>query len=556
VSNWKEIALEEIDKPSEALSIIGFLGLASGVALFAGAGLGAVALAMGITYTISRGNHATKQEEAISIHSCHAISLKDDRLQEYLQLVGAEAVAIELNWAIEHGYRLSDTADNWIEAHNSGKIYQFKQKSVTLAEYKLLPPAPSSQVPSASIPSQSEPDLSQFSLKSAPAPKHQNPAVTTTQSNTYVSKSETPFDILTAILDLKHLFLIGMSGGGKGFLLASILRALKACMDCSITVIDPKADDDEAGYFDGVADRVQRGRLKRMSKEDGLKFIKDGIAMFEEECDKWGKSKRCILVLDEGSQIGKFLTIAKDDEVRRKLCDLLFGGDSQGQHLFIVGQSPFCEDLGLNLGAASQMRKIILLRNEDIGQTGTWNMSKLMSGINFKDAMPQIKLSPIKPKGRAIYWSDTDTWYPLPALPNYSNYYRDTREYLRDPQQSLPLTTETTIQDTIVEPPSRRDTAEVPPSRRDTAEMPTLAVVEDTAEPPNHLGDDVADAVLEYFRQCVLKSPKKLTDIKGANRFKRMMVADEEMLSAIEQLVSEGKLKSPMQGFWVSPDWA
>jgi hypothetical protein len=136
---WRSIALQQIDKPSEAMAIITSLGIAGGVAFVAGTGLGALALLIGTAYTITRGDAATKQEEAITNHGCYAISLGNTRLQEYIKEVGVQQVFQELSWANENGYRLSDVADDWLESHIAGKSYKFEKEFVPLSEYKTTP---------------------------------------------------------------------------------------------------------------------------------------------------------------------------------------------------------------------------------------------------------------------------------------------------------------------------------------------------------------------------------------------------------------------------------
>jgi hypothetical protein len=343
--------------------------------------------------------------------------------------------------------------------------------------------------------------------------------------------------------------LLGISGGGKGYFAASVLRRIKERHEVSITLIDPKADPDEAGYFEGVVDHLHRGVLDRMSLTEAIEFIKVGLEIFDQECDRWGKTKRCLLVLDEGSEIGKLLSIANDKEIQRRLSGLLTGGDSRGRNLWIIGQNPFCDDLGLNLGAATQMRKIIILREEDIAQTAPWQRAALMKGINTLDASAQAKLSEI-PTGRAIYWSDNDAWYPMPLLPNYSTYDRDSRDFvtaIEPPKIDL---------DCPIQPQITQFNPESTDLEPNHLIQPQISQID--LEPNQLIQPQISElpkAILEYFSLATVREPKKLSNLRASARIKKMKSSDADLIATLTLMVGEGTLNSPMAGYWSLPSW-
>jgi hypothetical protein len=532
-TNWKKIALDSVPDPQQHVTIVGGIVVAVAIAGTTTIASGGFFLILSFLYAYRRGEKSVKFDEAIE-QGLIAHALSADNLNDYVQAVGIEKAIEEIKWAEANGYPTSDSAIELLES---------MPESVEATQPALI--FPSDPIPAAL----SLPSVKPTAVVNPPASNPQPPIPLPSKSSPppeiteiYTPKSQQPFDLLDAASEkIKHTLLLGISGGGKGYFAASVLRKIKERHDVSIVLIDPKADPDESGYFEGVVDRLHRGVMDRMSLSESIEFIKAGLEIFDEECDHWGKSKRCLLVLDEGSEIGKLLSLANDKDIKRKLSGLLTGGDSRGRNLWVIGQNPFCDDLGLNLGAATQMRRIIILREEDVVQTKPWKRAALMDGVNTLDAFPQIKLSPI-PTGRAIYWNDTDTWYPMPILPNYSTYDRDNRDFVVSAAESLDLITESV--DSAPNQP-------IQPIQHQITQLDSAPI-----QPIQPQISELAEAILEYFSLATVHEPKKLSNLKASARIKKMATNDPDIIAALILMVEEEKLHSPMAGYWSLPDWS
>jgi hypothetical protein len=291
--------------------------------------------------------------------------------------------------------------------------------------------------------------------------------------------------------------------------MANWLREIKRKFDVCIVYLDPKADPKERGYFDGCIDHYHGARLNRMSSTEGLEFIKSGLKLYDDVCDQ-AEHAYTLLVLDEGTAIGKLFASERDNYLDRKLTEYVSCGDSGGCNVWFVSQSPFMDDLGLKSGAATQLLKLVIARDRDLESLKSWGNSVLMRGINVGEAKSAIASSPV---GRAIFWGGEGAgWYAMPELINYSGFDRDNRMSIQS----------TAAHNVAVSAPP-------PPS------------------PP------LDSLILDYFAAANPDRAKSIKNLRDSSRL-RDRASDIELMDSLDRLTSTGHLVRMTDG-WVLPDW-
>lgn len=350
-----------------------------------------------------------------------------------------------------------------------------------------------------------------FSLPTLKASNHQPPNTPTPPlPNTPTPQPLTPNPIQTQSLStpqwdfleattnaIGNRFVFGLPGCGKGMVMANWLRSIKSKHDVQIVYIDPKADPKEQGYFNGVVDYYHAGRISRMDGKEAIEFIKQGLREYDKLCDS-STHAYTLLVLDEGTAIGKLFSSERDNYLDRKLTEYVSCGDSGGSNVWFVSQSPFMDDLGLKSGAATQLLKLIIARDKDLESIRSWGNAVLMRGIDIDAAKSAISKSPVD---RALYWGGAGSgWYPMPELPNYSGFDRDSRSFTQ-------------------------------PQPEDTSEIDA--------------------AVLAYFSRCE-PSPRTVRDLRISSSLRRYDAPTIE--SSLDRLVRSSNLAREGDGWIVAVD--
>jgi hypothetical protein len=529
-STWKKIALNSVPDPQQHMYAVG--SIVAGIAA-AGATTvlsGGFVVALGLLYTYRRGERSAKFDEAIKQHEIIAPALRPEDLKAYITEIGIDRVLTEIKWAEENDYPISGAAIELLES---------TELPVEIAESEDgAIPSPITQQIHSSFTSVVRPvQLPQPHTAMPLSPKPSSPAQSLVER--IVEKPE-------------HLLGIGASESGKGILFSNMAVAVKQKRDCILIVIDPKGDPNEVKFFDGVADRVHRFRASKLTPDQIIAEVKQGWEMVEEEFDRWAGIKPVYVFVDEVVLLGIHFSQKRDNFLNDKITAIVTMGKSLQQFVWIATQYPGIEELGIKGGIAAQMSKILIARDEHQEMLEGWRGYKLTRDINFAAAIAPMRKSPVK---RAVWFKGE--WSSMQIMPILSGFCRETGKhvgtplaYERDPADTLPNLVTTTGTSTMTV-----EIAEVPPRCRGAAEVGNSAVIGDIQTPPSRLGDELAESVIEYFRCAVLPQPKKLTDIKGASRFKGSPVKDEELLQALANLVARGQLAVPMVGFWALPSW-
>lgn len=545
MTSWKSIALKSVPDPQQHMYVVA--SIVAGV-MTAGATTvisGSLLSVLGLFYTYRRGEKAAKFEEAIELHKLIAPALKKDELNDYVAQFGVAKAIAEIKWAEENNYPCSDCAIELLESSQLDSPAEPVTASPPIA------------INSNSVLPQSSPPIApplRAPLLSFPVDKIDQHRMT--QSTSTLPAPQQEVDLVQRIIDKpEHLLGIGASESGKGILFSNMAVALKAKRDCVLIVIDPKGDPNETTFFDNTADRVHRFRASKLTPDQIISEVKQAWEIVEEEFDKWAGIKPVYVFIDEMVFIGIQFSQRRDNFLNDKIAAIVTMGKSLGQFVWIATQYPGIEELGIKGGVAAQMSKILIGRNTQIEMLEGWRGYKLTKDIDFRAATAPMRKSPVD---RAI-WFKGD-WVPMPVMPILSGYCRETGRHLNPAAPTTvqiddtQLQIEPSISDEIAEALALNIAAESP-SRRVAAEVGTSAGFEDIPQPPSRLGDELATSILEYFRCAVVQQPKKLTDIKGASRFKSSAVADEDLLQTLSVLVAAEQLESPMSGFWRSPLW-
>jgi hypothetical protein len=332
-------------------------------------------------------------------------------------------------------------------------------------------------------------------------------------------------DIITNLLgdSMKSTFFCGIQGSGKGFLV-SLLAGAARSQGHSTFLLDPKGDEDERSLWDGAIDRVARfvGR-KEESPETYVEKVKQAIKAYCEYAESNGKAKYTILIFDEfSSAAGKF-AMSKNDKLWlvNEIEDLVKLGDAAGICLWLVAQTPHCKN-GIDGSLLSSLRRIIIAAEDNLAQLQNWTNTSFMNGVSLDDCTQKCNESPVK---RSIYNSVTREWYAMPQLRKEGGYYdRDRREWMG---------TE-----------SVRQTSEYPPIQSRIA---------DTVPMQHRI--DADSAILEFFAGAIQRQPKTIRDLRASSRIKTAGLSESDISASLDRLVEAGRLDSPMQGFYSSPDW-
>lgn len=591
---WQEIALEQIDKPSEALSLIASTGIAGVITFFVGTPIiGVVALAIGVAYTIGRGEVATKQEEAILQHGCYPISLKSTRLQEYIQEVGAKQVATELSWAVDRGYRLSDTPDDWLEAYLAGKNFAFEQEAIPLSEYRIDFPVSTTttavtdtlnlnndQVESLKKNSifTNEPTDKVLETDAQRLERIFEHPTTETSSAHLVDRPKTillgdrqveedNFNLIDSILEnLSSMLFLAMPGCGKGMLVSNLLTEFKKRNPKSvIVVIDPKGSKKEVGYWDGVADILWRKQIKYLESAEKVQWIKDGWRIFENECIKSDGDYPVLVFLDEMLAVGMEFG-AKDTFLQSKIKDIVSMGPSEQAYCWIATQSPAVADLGISSAIGNQLKKVIIAKREYSKMMKAWmaNRYPLLGGFDFTPIDKYIEASPV---GRAVLFEVDGKWRPMEKMTNNSGYDRDSKTYanpdtvvIPEVIQTLPLVKPTPPMPLTPDCPTTPVLTETPAIATDNFHPSQLPLQDSSTEETILYEQDeqlnLEQAILAFFDAAKEKSPKPLNIIRNATSMRKFSnISRDEFLASLDNLVAQEILECPAKDVWSPVHW-
>ncbi|WP_193200872.1 hypothetical protein [Nostoc sp. MG11] len=401
---WSAIAFKQTAQNNIQWNIAGGLIVAAIAASATSPVTGLLIAAWSVFTNIKKAQEIQRNQTAIREYGCVAHVLDGDDFRGYLQQVGKQSVEEELNFAADQGYSFSDAALNYAEAFTPQ----------VLQPQTALPVLPMSSRP------QDAPSLTQVS--------NYQPDYT--------------IDIIAKMTDrITNTLIIGVPGTGKGMLLANAIRAAKSKhLGLRVFVIDPKADPKEAGYFEGIADRVERFRCADASPEEVIAWLERCFNAYNEYVNQHG---RTLLILDEGTILGNKSNQLKSTLIQDRLVAITSCGDSEGKNAWVAAQSPYVKPLGLTLDTSSQLSVIALARDYD--SVKQWGRSPMLDKVTNVELERLVNASPC---GRAIYFGKEGGWFAMPSLQNYSGFDRDNRTFVgaASPQDALTTQQRLTLQ--------------------------------------------------------------------------------------------------------------
>jgi hypothetical protein len=373
---WSQIAYQRVGQNNLQAHVFGGFALAATVAVMSTPITGALVAAYVLWTAVEKGRSQARNFDAVD-KGAIAHVLEESEFRAYARQVGEQKLNEELSYAVQEDYKLSDTAIDYLENSNPA-LLNAPQKVFTLS-------------PQA-----------------------------TTDSTTFAINNN--IDIVGQLTSrIGNALLIGTPGSGKGMLLANCIRAAKAKHpDLKVFVIDPKADPDEQGYWEGAADVLKSYACERAEPEKVVNFLEKS---FKEYYEYWEQHKRVLLILDEGTLIGSKAKTAKSDAVKNFVIAIASAGDSQGRNIWLTSLSPFVGDLGINLNASSQLTAVAIVR--EVGVLRQWSKASTIEKAEPVAIQALIDESECK---RAVYSGVTGQWHSMPTLHNYSAKNRDERK--------------------------------------------------------------------------------------------------------------------------------
>jgi hypothetical protein len=372
---WSSIAYQRVGQNNLQAHVFGGFALAATVAVMSTPITGALVAAYVLWTAVEKGRSQARNFDAVD-KGAIAHVLDDSEFRAYARQIGDKKLQEELSYAVAEGYSISDTATDYLESTNPEVLNETPRNVFA--------------------PTQST-DSSTFSVDNS-------------------------INIVEQLTNrVGNALIIGTPGSGKGMLLANCIRAAKTKHpDLKVFVIDPKADPDEQGYWEGAADVLKSYACERAEPGMVVTFLEKS---FKEYYEYWEMHKRVLLILDEGTLIGSKAKSAKSDAVKNFVIAIASAGDSQGRNIWLTSLSPFVGDLGINLNASSQLTAVAIVR--EVGVLRQWSKA---STIEKAEPMTIQALIDESECNRAVYSGVTGQWHSMPMLHNYSAKNRDERK--------------------------------------------------------------------------------------------------------------------------------
>jgi hypothetical protein len=228
------------------------------------------------------------------------------------------------------------------------------------------------------------------------------------------SEEEDEDEEILGEMSSKNLFILGLGGSGKGIVVSNLIRHLPP--DVVVTVIDPKGEERERGYWDGV--NYLGFKSMNLTPSEVVEKLDNCLNNYHQTTTQAEmEGKRSLLIIDEMAALGHACKQCKYTRVGDIIVSITSLGDCLGRKIWLIGQSPYVSSMGFNLSQLSQLEWIVLLREgQNINQWKSVNMPP----IDTNKLNNLISSSPVK---RAI--AIKGKWLPMPVLPNYSNIDRD-----------------------------------------------------------------------------------------------------------------------------------
>ncbi|MBN3993842.1 MAG: hypothetical protein HWQ36_26010 [Nostoc sp. NMS2] len=334
-----------------------------------------------------------RNQAAIREYGCVAHVLDGDDFCAYYQQAGKDGIQTELNFAKKQGYSLSNAALDYLEE-------------------------------------KSRVEGSSPTVISQPSTVNRQQSSVTESS---VHETSNVFDIVRAIASpVQNCIILGVGGSGKGILVSNALRTIKADnRNRKIFYIDPKNEEGEYRYLEGVVDVIRRKTCKNKSPEEICNWLDEVL----DEYIEWAnQQEESLLVVDEGMVIGDACKKTKNTRIGTLILHISSLGGAAEENAWLITQTPYVTAMGLNLTSSSQMKWIALIGANDMGVIKQWSKSANLENISRDLLEVLTKESPVN---RAVYWGGHSKWYALPQLPNYSAIDRDNNKSNNGGSQEL-----------------------------------------------------------------------------------------------------------------------
>lgn len=396
--DWAVEALK--DTRNDNLQYIVILGVLGSVAVvpFAGVPMGIFSFACCLIYSFSRANVAQHSQTAINEFGCVAHALEGSRFQAFLAQVGDEEIIAQLKWARMNDYPLSNDAQTFLSKQSADTI-EVEIKPVTAASPNHLPL------------------IDRLS----------NRAVSSSRP---ISSKETPNLIRSIAENLKNTLIVGVPGVGKDLFLSNVLRDIRTYHpSATIFFIDPKDDPKETGYFESCVDYPYRLNIAEESPQHVYNWVCECLEEFE-SFDAGTELK--ILCFGEIAATMKTLGTIKGAAqfVKAKFVSYSSSGDSRGIKFIASSQNAHTDGIGFNGGERSIFTPIVLISAAQIPASEQILKAQIIPSDKRLSSTELEALCKKSPVGRAIYHGGLNDWFPMPELPNYSGYNRDTRSFV------------------------------------------------------------------------------------------------------------------------------
>ena len=415
--DWGVEALKDTrDGNLQYVVILGVLGSVA-IVPFAGVPMGVFSFACCLLYSFKRANVSEHSQTAIHEFGCVAHALEGSKFRAFRAQVGdAEALA-QCRWARENNYPLSRDAAEFLDRHLSDGVESSvhnlatsyigveAQQMVTNAEQAQLEITPGTQyVPI--VDRLSDRVGKQNHFKQIP-------------------------DLINSIAtNLKNTLIVGVPGVGKDLFLSNLLRSLRITQPgATIFFIDPKNDPKESGYFEGCVDYPYRLNITEVSPDEVFSWVCDSLEEFESFN---AGTELKILCFGEIAATMKILGTVKGAAqlLKAKFVSYSSSGDSRGIKFIASSQNAHTDGIGFNGGERSIFTPIVLISAAQISASEQILKAQIIPSDKRLSSTQLEALCRKSPVGRAIYHGGLNDWLPMPELPNYSGYNRDTRSFV------------------------------------------------------------------------------------------------------------------------------
>jgi hypothetical protein len=221
--------------------------------------------------------------------------------------------------------------------------------------------------------------------------------------------------------------IVGVPGAGKGVTVSVAVRVLKERNpNLKVFVIDPKASPKERGYWESIADDYRCFSLKNCEDPDeGAAWLLRCMEAFR----RLPGPKLCIF--DELMTAATELELADSKlkalpKLKKFVVGLVGQGDSEGEWLWAMTQSPQVKDLGMSGGVRANLRVIGLVSPKNMTAVEALVSTQLIPKPD--GGMDELRaIMDASPVGRAVFDGKIARWLPMPKLENHSGFDRDNR---------------------------------------------------------------------------------------------------------------------------------